>query len=164
MKQRRPAGDAEHHTRDGRDGCAPRNYQLYQLGSACISLYDDGFNLSARDTIADLPCHVSRSGELSGRQRRHGRKPAFCAAAAVGTKQQFSSFGGRWADRTAINTGRLNAREESPIVTNVTRANRPITYCGIKLHPLTVGHASDAVWRFSDAVCRFAATPLPNAK
>ena len=57
-----------------------------------------------------------------------------------------------WADGTAINAGRLHTSEKSPVVTNVTRANRPITYRGIKLHPLTLSHASDAVWRFSDLV------------
>ena len=51
--------------------------------------------LERRDTVADVPRHASRSGELSGRQRRHGRNPASCAAAAVGTNVQFSSFGGR---------------------------------------------------------------------
>ena len=31
-----------------------------------------------------VPCQAPRAGEVSGRQRRHGRKPAACAAAAVG--------------------------------------------------------------------------------
>ena len=39
---------------------------------------------SARDTVFDVPRQAPRSGEVSGRQRRHGRKPASCAAAAVG--------------------------------------------------------------------------------
>jgi hypothetical protein len=32
----------------------------------------------------DVPRHEPRSGAVSGRHRRHGRKPASCAAAAVG--------------------------------------------------------------------------------
>lgn len=36
-----------------------------------------------------------RSGAISGRQRRQGRKPASCAAAADAKKRQFSNFGGR---------------------------------------------------------------------
>jgi hypothetical protein len=50
---------------------------------------------SARETVLDVPRQANVSGDASGRQRRQGRKPASCAAAAVGRKTQFSSFGGR---------------------------------------------------------------------
>ena len=50
---------------------------------------------SARDTVFEVPRQEARSGEVSGRQRRQGRKPASCAAAAVGKKRQFSNFGVR---------------------------------------------------------------------
>jgi len=49
----------------------------------------------ALDTVASVPRQASSAGELSGRQRKQGRKPASCAAAALGTNLQFSSFGGR---------------------------------------------------------------------
>ena len=109
--------------------------------------------------------------------RHHCRAPVPCveiggtfrSTAQAWTKTRVPRGGGgrhkatilkfRWpggADRTAINACRLHTSEESPVVTNVTRANHPITYRGIKPHPLTVSHASDAVWRFSDLVadCR----------
>ena len=36
----------------------------------------------ARDTVAEVPSQAGVPGEVSGRQRRHGRKPASAAAAA----------------------------------------------------------------------------------
>jgi len=39
---------------------------------------------SARVTEAAVPVHAGVPGAASGRQRRHGRKPARSAAAAVG--------------------------------------------------------------------------------
>ncbi len=48
---------------------------------------------SARETVFDVPFHDARSGAVSGRQRRQGRKPASCAAAADAKKRQFSIFG-----------------------------------------------------------------------
>ena len=47
---------------------------------------------SARDTVFEVPRHEARSGAVSGRQRKHGRKPASCAAAAEPKNRQFSSF------------------------------------------------------------------------
>ena len=38
----------------------------------------------ARDTVLEVPSHAGVPGQLSGRQRRHGRNPAAAAAAAVG--------------------------------------------------------------------------------
>ena len=48
-----------------------------------------------RRTVFELPFHAPMSGAVSGRQRRHGRNPAACAAAAEATNRQFSTFGGR---------------------------------------------------------------------
>ena len=39
---------------------------------------------SARETTPDVPDHAGVPGDASGRQRKHGRKPAASAAAAVG--------------------------------------------------------------------------------
>ncbi len=50
---------------------------------------------SARETVFDVPRQTARSGEVSGRQRRQGRKPAPCAAAAEGKKRTFSRLGVR---------------------------------------------------------------------
>jgi len=38
----------------------------------------------ARETVVEVPSHAGVPGELSGRQRKQGRKPAAAAAAAVG--------------------------------------------------------------------------------
>jgi hypothetical protein len=51
-------------------------------------------SLAAASTLAS-------PGASSGRQRRHGRKPARSAAAALGKKLQFSRFGSG-----AVHTGR----------------------------------------------------------
>jgi hypothetical protein len=47
---------------------------------------------SARETVLEVPRHEAISGAVSGRQRRHGRYPASCAAAADEKKVQFSYF------------------------------------------------------------------------
>jgi hypothetical protein len=50
---------------------------------------------NARETVFEVPRHAAASGEVSGRQRRQGRKPAACADAALGQKVTFSRFGVR---------------------------------------------------------------------
>ena len=50
-------------------------------------------SFSARDTLADAPSHAGVPGDASGRQRRHGRKPASAAAAADGKYRTFFGFG-----------------------------------------------------------------------
>jgi hypothetical protein len=55
-------------------------------------------------TSAAMRCASSTGalpGASSGRQRRHGRKLAFSAAAALSKKRQFAAFGVR-----AVQTGR----------------------------------------------------------
>ena len=47
---------------------------------------------SARKTVFEVPRHEARWGAVSGRQRRHGRKPASWAAAAEAKKRQFLNF------------------------------------------------------------------------
>ena len=42
---------------------------------------------SARRTTAAVPSHAGVPGAASGRQRRHGRKPAVSAAAGVPKKR-----------------------------------------------------------------------------
>ncbi len=51
----------------------------------------DAISAMARDTVLDVPCQAAMSGEVSGRQRKQGRNPASCAAAALGRKMTFSS-------------------------------------------------------------------------
>ena len=48
---------------------------------------------SARETVAEVPIQAGVPGDALGRQRRQGRKPASWAAAAWGTKRQFSRLG-----------------------------------------------------------------------
>ena len=106
-------------------------------------------------------------------ERRHGLAAVHRATQAARTKPRVQRLGHgrakldvlepgalRLAGRTTEDAGRLHTSEESPVVTNVTRANRPIIYCVIKLHPLTVSQASDAVWRFSDLVAVWPSTQL----
>jgi len=50
---------------------------------------------SARETVFEVPRQEPSPGAVSGRQRRQGRKPASCAAAAEAKKRQFSAFGVR---------------------------------------------------------------------
>jgi hypothetical protein len=38
---------------------------------------------NARETVFEVPSHAGVPGEHSGLQRRHGRKPASAAAAAL---------------------------------------------------------------------------------
>jgi hypothetical protein len=60
------------------------------LADAPISM-----SASARATVFDVPRQAPRSGAVSGRQRRHGRNPASCAAAAEGWKTTFLVCGVR---------------------------------------------------------------------
>ncbi len=46
-------------------------------------------------TVAEVPCQAGVPGEVSGRQRRQGRKPAASAAAAQAKNAQFSGRGVR---------------------------------------------------------------------
>ena len=48
---------------------------------------------SARATTAEPPSHSGVPGAVSGRQRRHARKPAAAAAAALGKKRTRSRRG-----------------------------------------------------------------------
>jgi hypothetical protein len=47
-----------------------------------------------RATVVAVPCQAGLPGAVSGRQRRHGRKPARSAAAAVGKNTTFLDFAG----------------------------------------------------------------------
>jgi hypothetical protein len=50
---------------------------------------------SARSTVARLPIQALEKGAASGRQRRHGRKPAASAAAADGKNETLADRAGR---------------------------------------------------------------------
>ena len=70
------------------------------------------------------PCSRCRArrrdpGAVSGRQRRQGRKPASCAAAAVGRSAVLRLGRARRADRPAVDAGRLDADEEAPVEARV---------------------------------------------
>src|SRR5882757_2676790 len=47
---------------------------------------------NARETVFEVPNHAGVPGELSGRHRKQGRKPASAAAAALGKYRTFFSF------------------------------------------------------------------------
>jgi hypothetical protein len=49
----------------------------------------------ARSAVAREPFQAGENGAVSGRQRRHGRKPAASAAAALGKKRTFIARAGR---------------------------------------------------------------------
>jgi hypothetical protein len=42
--------------------------------------------------VFEVPRQAPKSGAVSGRHRRQGRKPASCAAAADGKNRQFANF------------------------------------------------------------------------
>jgi hypothetical protein len=65
-----------------------------QFVYACVLTVQcpSGDQSRARETVFEVPRHEANSGALSGRQRRHGRKSASCAAAAEAKKRQFSNF------------------------------------------------------------------------
>src|SRR3954468_2226032 len=48
-----------------------------------------------RATVVAVPFHAGLPGAASGRQRKHGRKPARSAAAAVAKNWTFLDFAGR---------------------------------------------------------------------
>ena len=74
----------------------------------------------ARSPCWTVPRQKASSGAISGRQRRQGRKPASCAAAAEAKKRQFSNFGrARRADRPAIDAGRGHAHEDAAVEAGV---------------------------------------------
>ena len=50
--------------------------------------------MSARETVAAAPRHAGVPGAASGRHRKHGRKPARSAAAAVGKKMTLRDMAG----------------------------------------------------------------------
>jgi hypothetical protein len=52
-------------------------------------------NARALDTLLEVPRQEARSGAVSGRQRRQGRKPAVWAAMAEAKNRQFSNLGVR---------------------------------------------------------------------
>ncbi len=62
---------------------------------------------SARATVLGVPSQAGVPGEHSGRQRRHGRKPASDAAAAVGKYCTLLSF--------AVRAGQID-RQYTPLV------------------------------------------------
>ena len=79
--------------RAGRDGLESECVLLY---SAADSIkWESLIKMSARETVFEVPRQENRSGAVSGRQRRQGRKPASCAAAADPKYRQFSNFGVR---------------------------------------------------------------------
>jgi hypothetical protein len=49
----------------------------------------------ARATVVEVPAQGGVPGAVSGRQRKQGRKPAACAAAAQGKKRQLARRGAR---------------------------------------------------------------------
>src|SRR5437870_1655818 len=55
---------------------------LRSLSTLASSKAPISISASARETVFDVPRQAPRSGAVSGRQRKHGRKPASCAAAA----------------------------------------------------------------------------------
>ena len=86
-----------------------------------------------RETVFEVPRHEPRSGAVSGRQRRQGRKPASCAAAALGIEPAILEPGGaRRADRPAIDPGRGDADEQAPVEARVAALQRPVAGAGVE--------------------------------
>ena len=89
-------GEAPRCCWNSRRSCrSPTPTRLARASTDASSSAPISTSASARDTVLEAPRQAPRSGEVSGRQRRQGRKPASCAAAAVGKKTTFSGRGVR---------------------------------------------------------------------
>ncbi len=100
----------------------------------------------ARDTVFEVPRHEATSGAVSGRQRRHGRKPACWAAAAEGKKRQFSRLRRtRRADGPAVDAGGGHTHEEPAIEARVAGLQRAMTGVAVEqVHELEDSHVKAA--------------------
>ena len=81
-----------------------------------------------RATVVAVPFHARLPGAASGRQRKHGRKPARSAAAAVAKLDVLGFRGPHTADRTAIDARAVDAGKELPVIARVSHQTRPITF------------------------------------
>ena len=110
---------------------------------------------SARETVFEVPRHAAASGEISGRQRRQGRKPASCAAAALGKKRKFSGFGVRaGTDRAAIDPGASSRRRKCARRSAGSRVRERAVANVVGRHVHASQYEAIAranVWPFSDA-------------
>ena len=91
-------GEAPRCCWNSRRNCRPPTPSRSASASTPASLSSSApsaISFIARDTVLDEPRQKARSGAVSGRQRRQGRKPASCAAAAEAKKRQFSNLGVR---------------------------------------------------------------------
>jgi hypothetical protein len=89
---------------------------------------------SALSTVALLPIHALQNGEVSGRHRRHGRKPAALAAAADGKNETLADGRAHRRDRLAIDTGRADTGIEPPVIRRVSRQARSIAFYKVERH------------------------------
>src|SRR5437016_5883724 len=90
---------------------------------------------SALSTVALLPIHALQNGAVSGRHRRQGRKPAASAAAADGKNETWADSGGAHrTDRTAVNTGSVNAGIEPPVIDRISRQARAVAFRKVQRH------------------------------
>ena len=82
-----------------------------------------------RATVVAVPFHAGLPDAASGRQRKHGRKPARSAGAPVAKKLDVLGFRGpHTADRTAIDARAVDAGKELPVIARVSHQTRPITF------------------------------------
>lgn len=79
----------------------------------------------ARETVFEVPSRAGVPGERSGRQRRHGRKPASCGGG--GTREIAAIFFFRcrgWADGTAVDHAADYSDEKLAVESGITRQPR----------------------------------------
>jgi hypothetical protein len=70
-------GDAPEMRRKSRRSCrSPTPTRSASVSTSAPSSPSFSISHRARDTVFDVPRHTPRSGAVSGRHRRHGRKPA----------------------------------------------------------------------------------------
>jgi hypothetical protein len=111
----------------------------------------DSINPSARATVLELPCQKASSGAVSGRRRKHGRKPASCAAAAVGKNFTFSCRGvGAGQKWPTVDSGCRDSDEQPPIETTVSCFNRAVASVVIHVHARIIPPTVEVGWRISD--------------
>ena len=101
------------------------------------------------DTVLEVPRQAARSGAISGRQRRQGRKPASCGGGGRGEEAAVLELRrARRADRPAVDAGRGDADEEAAVEAGVAGLEGAVAGSAIEqVHDGNIVRASALVAR-----------------
>ena len=130
---------------------SPRPNHSARVSTLALSRAPASIRPRASETVLELPRQKARSGEVSGRQRRQGRKRR-----GGGGEEAGVGAPGRWrrAERAAIDPGRGDRDEQPPIETMVAGFDGAVAgvvvHAGVDLHAAKIAHVDASVSRFSD--------------